>query len=102
VGDIINFCVHADRLCTVFRLLEFLDNRFPRSAAHILQDYNWWAMFLDPVEHAVKRPTRLSALINVLPFIVKIRVVDARGTRDEDVNVTGDECFGAIGRVSVF
>jgi hypothetical protein len=102
VGDIIGFCVQSDRLGTVFRLLEFADNLWPRSAAHVLQDYDWWAMFLDPVKHAIERPTGLSALINVLLFVVEIRVVDARCTRDEDVNVTGDECFGTIGRVSIF
>lgn len=102
MGDIIGFCVQADRFCTVFCLLELLDNRLPGSAAYVLQDYDWWAMFLDPVEHATKRPTGFSALIDVLLFIVEIRVVDARCTRDEDINVTGDECFGAVGRVSIF
>ena len=101
VRDVITFGIQADRLCAVFRLLEFLDDGLPGSAAHVLQDYNWWAMLFDPVEHALKCPARLSALTNVLPFSIEIRVVDARCAGDEDVNVTGDERFGAVGGVSM-
>lgn len=58
-------------------------------------------MFFDPVQHAMKRPARLAALLDVLPLVVEIRVVDARCTGDEDVHVTGDVSLGAISRVSI-
>jgi hypothetical protein len=49
----------------------------------------------------MKRPTRLAALIDVLLFVVEIRVVDTRCTSDEDIDITRDESFGAISRVSI-
>jgi hypothetical protein len=49
----------------------------------------------------MKRPARLAALIDVLLFVVEIRVVDTRCTSDEDIDITGDESFGAISRVSI-
>jgi hypothetical protein len=46
-------------------------------------------------------PARLSALIDVLLFVVEIGVIDARCTGDEDVDITGDESFSAIGGVTI-
>jgi hypothetical protein len=39
-------------------------------------------------------------LVDVLLFIVEVRVVDTRGASDEDVDIAGDESFGAISRIS--
>ena len=98
---IIGLCVQAHRLCTIFSVLEFLNHRLPRGAAHILQYHNWRTMLFDPIQHAMERPTGFSPLLNVLLFIVKIGIVDAGCAGDEDVDITRDESLGTIGGIAV-
>ncbi len=55
-------------------------------------------MVLDPGHHATEGPTRLAIRVDVLLLVVEVRVVDARGSRDQEVDIPRHRCQSTIRR----
>jgi len=69
----------------VVNLGKVLDDLVPWSTAHILQNDDGRLVLLDPLQHTSERSSRFPISIDVLLLIIQIRVIDTRGTGDQQL-----------------
>jgi hypothetical protein len=86
--DIVLLRIHPDMLRAVPMLFKILFYPVPRRRAYIFQKDQRGAMIRDPGHHAVESATRFSSAINGFLLVIEVRVINARCTCDEKIDIS--------------
>ena len=86
--DVVLLGIEACVTSAIPDLLEFDHNLIPRRGTNVLEDDDGRAMIFNPSQHTAECATRFSIRRYILFLIVQVRVVDARSSGHEHINVS--------------